>query len=163
MFLDRWTGRPGSFYRPEMGEDAVEIANLLYRYCELLDRGKLDEAAALFRHARVRVAGHDSLVGEAGLLEVWRKYVRIYPDGTPRTKHIVSNPIIEVDGQAGRAKVRSYYSVYQATDALPLQLIAAGRYHDEFERVADAWRFTYRDYSLLDLKGNLEHHLKLPA
>lgn len=146
-----------------MGEDAVEIANLLYRYCELLDRGKLDEAAALFRHARVRVAGHDSLVGEAGLLEVWRKYVRIYPDGTPRTKHIVSNPIIEVDGQAGRAKVRSYYSVYQATDALPLQLIAAGRYHDEFERVADAWRFTYRDYSLLDLKGNLEHHLKLPA
>ncbi len=160
---DRWTQGTAFFHDPAMSDSAVTIANLLYHYCELMDGGKLREAAALFRHARVKVAGQESLVGEAGLLEVWRRYVRIYPDGTPRTKHIVSNPIIEIDGQAGQAKVRSYYSVYQATDELPLQLIAAGRYHDEFERVDGAWRFTYRDYSMLDLKGNLKHHLKLPA
>ena len=53
--------------------------------------------------------------------------------------------------------------MYQATGDLPLQLIAAGRYYDEFERVEGVWRFSYRDYSMLDLKGNLEHHLKLPA
>lgn len=146
-----------------MSDSAVEIANLLYRYCELMDSGKLREAAALFCHARVKVAGLEALAGEAELLEVWRRYVRIYPDGTPRTKHIVSNPIIEIDAQANRAKVRSYYSVYQATDDLPLQLIGAGRYHDEFERVDGVWRFTYRDYSLFDLRGNLDHHLKVPV
>ena len=146
-----------------MSESAVAITNLLYRYCELMDSGALGEAAALFRHARIKVAGLEGLAGEAELLEVWRRYVRIYPCGTPRTKHIVSNPIIEIDAQANRAKVRSYYSVYQATDDLPLQLIGAGRYHDEFERVDGVWRFTYRDYSLFDLRGNLDHHLKVPV
>ena len=153
-------GRAPFSYGSHMSESAVAITNLLYRYCELMDSGALGEAAALFRHARIKVAGLD---GEAELLEVWRRYVRIYPCGTPRTKHIVSNPIIEIDAQANRAEVRSYYSVYQATGDLPLQLIAAGRYYDEFERVEGVWRFSYRDYSMLDLKGNLEHHLKLPA
>lgn len=146
-----------------MSNSAVEITNLLYRYCELMDSGDLVKAAALFRHARVKVAHLEALAGEAELLEVWRKYVRIYPDGTPRTKHLVSNPIIEIEEAADRARVRSYYSVYQATDELPLQLIGAGRYHDEFARVGGAWRFAYRDYSLFDLKGNLSQHLKVPV
>ena len=143
-------GRAPFSYGSHMSESAVAITNLLYRYCELMDSGALGEAAALFRHARIKVAGLEGLAGEAELLEVWRRYVRIYPCGTPRTKHIVSNPIIEIDAQANRAEVRSYYSVYQATGDLPLQLIAAGRYYDEFACVDGIWRFAYRDYSLLD-------------
>jgi hypothetical protein len=49
--------------------------------------------------------------------------------------------------------------VLQATGDLPLQIVAAGRYHDTFERVDGAWRYCYRDYSLLDLKGDLSGHL----
>ena len=49
----------------------------------------------------------------------------------------------------------------QATATLPLQVIAAGRYHDEFERENGIWRFSFRDYSMLDLKGDLSHHLTL--
>ena len=39
------------------------------------------------------------------------------------------------------------------------KIVAVGGYHDTFERVDGAWRFSYRDYSMLDLKGDLSGHL----
>ena len=142
-----------------MSNSATEIANLLYRYAELMDAGELEAAAELFLHARMKSGG--TLLDNAGMLENWRRYVKIHPCGTPRTKHIISNPIIEVDEAANTASCRSYYTVLQATDKVPLQAIAAGRYHDEFERADGLWRFSYRDYTLLDLHGDLSDHLKI--
>ncbi|MBV8063183.1 MAG: nuclear transport factor 2 family protein [Nevskia sp.] len=144
-----------------MSDSAVQIVNLLYRYAELLDGGDLAGTAALFRHARIRMAGGPDIDG-SGLLAVWRQYVKIHADGTPCTKHLVSNPILDIDEAAGHARCRSYYTVLQAAPGLPLQVIAAGRYHDEFERIDGRWRFAARDYSMLDLKGNLAEHLLVP-
>ena len=45
--------------------------------------------------------------------------------------------------------------VVQATAALPLEPIAAGRYADRFERVDGRWRFAHRR-SHLDLQGRFE-------
>lgn len=140
---------------------AVEIANLLYRYAELMDAGDLTAVAALFRHAQIKSGGQDTLLDEAGILSQWRQFVKIHPCGTPRTKHVITNPIIEVDEAAGTATCRSYYTVLQATDKVPLQVIAAGRYHDRFERADGKWRFAYRDYTMLDLLGDLSDHLLL--
>lgn len=137
-----------------------EISNLLFRYAEMMDAGRLEEVAALFRWAKVKTMSNAESLDEQGLLALWRKHVQIYPCGTPRTKHVVTNPIIEVDEVGELAVARSYYSVYQSTDDFPLQLIAAGRYHDEFERVDGHWRFRYRDYSMMDLTGDLSRHLK---
>ncbi|MCO5397410.1 nuclear transport factor 2 family protein [Ralstonia soli] len=146
-----------------MSNDAVEIANLLYRYAELLDSGDLEGVAALFRHARMKVADGDTTIDAAELLRVFRTRVKLYPCGTPRTKHVVTNPIIEIDIAAHRATARSYYTVLQATDALALQPIAAGRYHDAFECVEGVWRFSFRDYSMFDAVGNLSGHLNAQA
>lgn len=143
-----------------MNQSTVAITNLLYRYAELMDQGKLEAVAALFQHARIKMRGSEPLLDSAQLLDVWRSHVVLYPCGTPRTQHVVTNPIIELDDVAGRAAVRSCYSVYQATEGFPLQLIAAGRYHDEFERHEEVWRFSYRDYSMLDLVGDLRFHLR---
>jgi 3-phenylpropionate/cinnamic acid dioxygenase small subunit len=142
-----------------MSDSATEIANLLYRYAELLDGGDLEGVAELFRHAHLKLQEGDARVGAAELLRIFREQVKIYPCGTPRTKHLVSNPIIEVDEASHRAKARSYYTVLQGTNGLPLQPIATGRYHDEFERIDGVWRFTFRDYSMLDITGNLSCHL----
>jgi 3-phenylpropionate/cinnamic acid dioxygenase small subunit len=144
-----------------MSHSATEIANLLYRYAELMDAGKLEATAELFRHARIKSGAGGELLDSAGMLERWRQMVKIHPCGTPRTKHVVTNPIIEVDETAGTASCRSYYTVLQATAVLPLQVIAAGRYHDEFERADGKWRFSYRDYTLFDLQGDLSDHLKV--
>src|ERR1700722_3446836 len=37
----------------------------------------------------------------------------LYADGTPRTRHLVTNTIIEVDESAGRATARSYNTTLQ--------------------------------------------------
>jgi len=142
-----------------MSASAVEITNLLYRYAELIDSGDLTGAATLFTHAKIKMTGSEQTHDNHAVLAVWRNYMKIYPCGTPRTKHVITNPIVEIDEVAGKATCRSYYTVLQATDDLPLQIVAAGRYHDTFERVDGAWRFSYRDYSLLDLKGDLSGHL----
>jgi 3-phenylpropionate/cinnamic acid dioxygenase small subunit len=142
---------------------ATQITNLLYRYAELMDAGALEDVAALFARARVKVGGGQVLEGAEPLLALWRSVVRIYPCGTPRTKHVVNNPIVEVDEAAGTATCRSCYTVIQATPDLPLQVIGAGRYHDVFVRLDGQWHFSERDYSLLDLVGDLSQHLLVPA
>lgn len=141
----------------------TQITNLLYRYAELMDAGELEHVSALFDHAEVTLGGGRVVQGAAPLLEQWRAFVRIHPCGTPRTKHVITNAIVEVDDIAGTASCRSTYTVFQQTEALPLQAICAGRYHDTFVRVDGAWRFATRDYSLLDMIGNLSQHLLLPV
>jgi 3-phenylpropionate/cinnamic acid dioxygenase small subunit len=137
----------------------TEIANLLYRYAEYMDSGDFAGAASLFEHAVLRVGeGDDATTDAAGMLTFWTNLVVRYPDGTPRTKHVVTNPIVEVDGDT--ASCRSYYTVLQQTDDFPLQVIVSGRYHDQFERVDGRWRFSFRDYSMMDLIGDLSHHLR---
>ena len=106
--------------------------------------------------------GRESTVSAAAIREMWRRLIIIHPDGTPRTKHVVTNPIVEIDEAAGTATCRSYYTVLQQTDDFPLQPVVTGRYRDRFERVAGQWRFTYRDYTLIDQIGDVGHHLTHP-
>jgi 3-phenylpropionate/cinnamic acid dioxygenase small subunit len=141
----------------------TQIANLLYRYAECIDTGDLAGAAALFEHARIKVGPGDT-IDAAALLAIWKSLIVMY-DGTPRTKHVTTNPIIEVDEDAGTATCRSYYTVLQQTEGRPLQTIVAGRYHDGFERVGGGegrWRFCYRDLTLIDLVGDISRHLAHP-
>ena len=142
-----------------MSNNAIELCNLLYRYADYLDSGQLVEAAELFRHARIKLQNRDSCIDHQTLLGIWQQRLKLYPCGTPRSKHIISNPIIDIDQASQTATVRSSYTVLQATDSLPLQIIAAGRYVDEFECVDGIWRFSFRDYSHLEMSGDLSGHL----
>ncbi len=56
--------------------------------------------------------------------------VRVYEDGTPRTKHVTTNIRIEVDDDAGTAQSHSYVTVFQALPDMAMQPIVAGRYRD---------------------------------
>ena len=127
-------------------EDWHAIQTLLVTYAEHVDAGRLSDAAALFEHATYRVAraGQPELVSARGAAQVEEFFAitRLYPDGTPRTKHVITNVAIELDGD--RASSRCYVTVFQQTDALPLQPIATGRYIDRFERVDGRWRFADR-------------------
>ncbi len=143
--------------------DEVEITNLLYRYAEYIDSGDLAAAASLLRNARVLVQkGSESLTYEE-LLALWENRIIIYADGTPKTKHLINNPIIDIDRESGTATCRSCYTVTQATETFPLQIIATGRYNDQFVRVEGEWQFSFRDYSLHDAFGDMSHHVRRPA
>jgi hypothetical protein len=77
--------------------------------------------------------------------------------GTPCTKHVISNVVVAVDGVHARAQC--YFTVLQARPNLPLQPILAGRYHDRFERHDGAWWFADRVIHP-DLVGDLSHHMR---
>ena len=135
------------------------IADLILTYAERLDAGDLAGVAALFRDAVYHSSQGGTYPGSAAVLEVLTRKVVLYPDGTPRTKHVTTNVIVDVDEAAGTATARSYFTVMQATEQLPLQPVIAGRYHDRFARVDGAWRFTDR-LILVDLVGNLSQHVR---
>jgi hypothetical protein len=135
-----------------------EIENLLYTYQERLDAGDLEGMAALFEHAVVGGGeGQLSMRGSAEVLALFRQIFRIYEDGSPHTTHTTVNPIVHVDEAAGTATCRSVYVVYQSTPDLPLQPVITGTYHDSFELVDGAWRFTERVYGVT-LQGDLHAH-----
>jgi len=140
-------------------DDYFAIQNLLYRYCDRLDRGDLAGMAQLFEHAQLIVpALTEPVRGVEAITALYAKYTRIYPDtGTPKTRHVTCNVIIEPEG-ADAARAQSYILVFQATTALPLQPIIGGRYYDRFARVAGSWRFSERRMDI-DLFGDLSAHL----
>jgi 3-phenylpropionate/cinnamic acid dioxygenase small subunit len=140
----------------------TQIANLLYRYAECMDSGDIAGAASLFAHARLRVGGTDRTIGAETMLKFWKGAVLLHPDGTPRTTHLVTNPIIAVDDNAGKASCRSCFTVIQQIDGFAPETIVTGRYHDEFERVAGLWRFSFRDFTLIDMVGDVSRHLTRP-
>ena len=148
-------------------DDATAITNVLYRYAELMDAGRFEDLEAqLFSRARFIVAPPPArpLDGAAMAALIMATTIR-HADGTPRTKHVITNPIVEIDRSAGTATCRSYYTVFQQTDTLPLQPIVAGRYHDRFARGTGAgagWHFTERDYTMLDMIGDVSQHLRRP-
>ena len=141
-----------------MADNCRLIENLVYRYAERIDNGDLAGVAELFRHGRIQAG--PGMVFE-GVDEVRRMYdgaTRLYADGTPRTKHVTTNVQVEVDEEAGSGSARSYYTVFQQTDELPLQPIIAGRYRDTFHLVDGEWWFDTREM-FVDLTGDLSHHL----
>ena len=137
----------------------VAVTNLLHRYAELIDAGDYDGIGELLAHAVITTDGSsDEIAGAAAVTAMYERSTRRYPDGTPRSKHVITNPIIEVDDDAGTATCRSYYTVLQQTADLPLQPIITGRYRDEFTHVDGEWRFTRR-HMAVDQVGDLSHHL----
>ena len=136
------------------------IERIVYGYAERVDAGDFVGMAALFRHATYKGGGPDDpgVVGAEAMLAIQEGIIRRYPDGTPRTKHVVTNLVIAADEEAGTASARSYFTVLQQVDEFPLQVVVAGRYHDRFERADDDWRLTER-IILCDLIGDVSKHL----
>ncbi len=145
-----------------MADPAREIENLLYTYAERIDAGDLEGVSDLFAHGRI-VASADAkpeqtFEGRDRVLALYRGSTRIYGDGSPHTKHVTTNSIIEVDEGANSASARSYYTVFQQVDDLPLQPIICGRYHDTLQRIDGRWWFDTRTM-IVDLVGDLSRHL----
>ena len=137
-----------------------EIENLLYLYAERMDAGDLEGVAELFASAKFLSAQGDVVAtGQADLLALFKAAVKIHPDtGTPGTKHVTSNVILEVNEEANMAQARSYFTVFQAVQGFSLQAIVAGRYSDQFVRVKNAWQFDQRCV-ITELYGDISEHL----
>jgi ketosteroid isomerase-like protein len=142
-----------------MPDDARAIENLILSYAECVDAGDLDGVADLLADATIGVEGMaDGLRGREKILGLLRSTIRMHEDGTPSTKHVTTNILVEVDETAGTATARSYFTVLQAVTGFGLQTIVAGRYRDRFARGDGGWRFVERRFQT-DLVGDVSRHL----
>jgi 3-phenylpropionate/cinnamic acid dioxygenase small subunit len=137
-----------------------QIRNLLGRYCERMDAGDFAGLAGLFAHASLADDnGTEFATGSAEMQSMWERQTMTY-DGSPRTRHVTANPVIDVDEAEGTATCSSSYVVFQGVDDLTFQPIVSGRYADRFACSEDGvWYFTARRYAV-DHLGDLSHHLK---
>jgi 3-phenylpropionate/cinnamic acid dioxygenase small subunit len=137
------------------------IAQLLARYAELIDDGDFAGLGGLLAAATITM--EDGTVVATGADEVRRLYestTRRHADGTPKTQHVITNLIVEpLDDDGARYEARSRFTVLQATGDVPLQPIVAGRYRDVAERTPDGgYRFVER-CMIVQLVGDVSHHL----
>ena len=137
------------------------IERIVYGYAERVDAGDFAGMAELFSHARYKPAPDDiGITGVDNIRQLMESMVIRYEDGTPRTKHVTTNLVIETDENVPhQALARSYFTVLQQLDDFPLQVIIAGRYHDWFEYTDGEWRLMER-VILCDLFGDLSRHLR---
>ncbi len=137
------------------------IENLIATYAERVDEGEFAAVGKLLEHA-IFIGSAGSASGADAIENMLRDNVILYEDGTPRTKHVVTNIAIEVDAEAGNASARSYFTVLQALPDLPLQAIVSGRYLDRFDDHDGHWHFVERRVRT-DLLGDVSRHLRGPA
>ncbi|OMC39039.1 polyketide cyclase [Mycobacterium sp. GA-1841] len=135
----------------------LEITELLYRYAELIDAGDFDGVGELLgRGTFMEVAG------ASGIADLFAATTRRYPEhgNRTRTRHLVLNPIIDVDVDGAVARARSTFCVVQNTENVPLQPIVVGRYADSFARDEQGWYFTERRVDV-EMVGDVSEHLNI--
>ena len=142
-----------------MSDARGAIENLLYSYANAIDAGDYEAIGALFEHAAIALEdGTPIATGAAAVTALYSATTRKYEDGTPRTHHVTTNPLIELAADGTSAVCRSRFTVFQQTDLVNLQPIIAGHYTDSFECVDGTWRFTERRMRPT-LYGDLSQHL----
>ena len=142
-----------------MSFDRPAIAEYIYRYAELIDGGDFAGVGELLSAAVVTFEGDDRVYrGEDKIRRLYERSTRRYPNGTPMTKHVVTNVIV-AEGEDGTAESRSYFTVLQAVRGeLALQPVIAGRYRHRFEYSNAQWRIS-AFHVIVDLLGELGSHL----
>lgn len=136
-------------------ESRDEIANLIFLVDEALDDGRFEAVGALLAHARCTTG--TVIVGAQAVVDDCRRSIRLHADGLPHTLTLSTNLVNDIDDAAGRARVRSLFTVWQQADGFALQPILGGARHDTFERVDGRWRFATREIEVRHV-GDLSAH-----
>ena len=136
------------------------ITTLLSTYAERIDAGDFAGVGQLLQHATLTFEGYgDAVSGRDAITTLYERTTRRYEDGTPRTKHVLTNLIVEVGEDGTSAASRSYFTVLQAVPgALALQPIIAGRYRHSHARIEGEWRVVAM-HIMIDLVGDLSQHM----
>ncbi|MGE0485501.1 MAG: nuclear transport factor 2 family protein [Gammaproteobacteria bacterium] len=126
-------------------EDVVAIEQLLWTYCHRVDRGTVAEIAALFAEDAVLVPKYDGDYECRGRAEIARWYAwyeEHFKSGVQHLKHMVSAPLIEVEGE--HATGSSYLLATSVTADGKTGVYATGTYHDTYRKLGGRWLFAAR-------------------
>lgn len=129
-----------------MGEDEDQIRRTLSEYSQRCDDGRFDEWAELFTEdARFVLSGSVT----EGRDSIRKLMISMMPPER-RGQHVISNSLVDVDGDAATAST-DYLFVRPTPDGPTI--VAAGRYRDLLARHGRGWRFRERAISMLGDPG----------
>jgi 3-phenylpropionate/cinnamic acid dioxygenase small subunit len=120
--------------------DEWAIGRVLARYCRYLDDQRYDDVVSLF--------SPDGVLDSMGTRVEGREAIRAFfpSEGPvaerPASMHVLSNALIDVDGDTARAE--SDWVMIQREETGTTSIVLAGRYRDEFERLEEGWRLSSR-------------------
>ena len=136
------SGDPSSAEWQEL-TDREEIRDLLNEYGRALDDRRLEEYAALFAQDGEWVGGFGTAHGPDGVLEMMSEAFAGSPnDGENRNYHVLSNMIVDVEGD--RAEAWSRWTFYVAGEDGRPTVAGAGIYEDDLIREDGEWKFQRR-------------------
>ena len=140
-----------------MMNDEQAITQLVHGLAFALDEADGASIEALMADCSFTLGDFPPVVGGAA----YRRLIEhgmILHDGSPRTHHVITNLVVTVADDGETATSRSYVSVLQQTDELPLQVVLGGRYADAFDRdERGAWRFAVRLMTIVQ-RGDTSQH-----
>ena len=140
------------------------IRRTLERYMRFNDDGDLDRILKLFAPDAVYRVGGEELVGQAAIGKFLSRFG--YKTGRarwtdkdrlmvmPRTAHLMSNPVIDVDGDTATAE--SDFAVVDRNESGHARMILVGRYRDRLKKMADGWVFVERTGVSMAKRGDPE-------
>jgi SnoaL-like domain len=141
-----------------------EIERLLFDYCWGIDHGDFELTASLFGTAGLYgLVGGAAARGSEQVLGMLQASTRRY-DGVPRTRHVVTNVVIDVAENSLSGSSRSYVQVIHQPPAeagdspRPIGPIVVGTYLDKVHNIDGMWQFAERRMDL-QLIGDLSTHL----
>ena len=125
-------------------EDKEAIRQLFTDYARYLDSGNFEGYAGLFARNGHMKASLGEAVGPEAILELLNKY-RDAAKGRnfPRSKHIVNNHDIVLDGDTAKAVVTWFYLTLDP-DGVPI-ILQGGHYVDELVREDGVWKLVSHD------------------
>lgn len=121
-------------------EDLEEIRQLFVDYGHHLDAGDFEAYAALFADDGELLLGP---VGRAkGREAIVALMTRVRAGATTKSFHLVTNPIVRLDGERATAEV--LWTVIRPDAEGKLQVAMFGRHHDTLVRERGRWRLQSR-------------------
>lgn len=121
-------------------EDLEEIRQLFVDYGRHLDAGDVEAYAALFADdGEVLLGPIGRAKGRAAIVELM---TRVKARSTTPSFHLVTNPVIALDGDRATAEV--LWTVIRPSASGTLEVAMFGRHQDELVRERGRWRFLRR-------------------
>jgi hypothetical protein len=121
-------------------EDLLAIHELFITYGRYLDAGDVGSYAKLFAEDGELLLGP---VGRAkGPQEIEAMMSKTLTGGAGRSYHLITGPIVQLDGDRARAEVM-WTVLNRTADEQPV-VAMTGRHQDDLVRTSDGWKFQRR-------------------
>jgi hypothetical protein len=136
-------------------ETHLSIERTLYRYCNAVDSADFAAFAEIFTHGQWFMVDEP---GAAPVLEWFKRHTILY-DGQTKTKHQITNLIVDEAADGQSASFTCTISIWQGLDDFPIQPIVMGRFAGTFVQLEGEW--WWKTHRLIrELVGDRSRHIR---